>query len=85
VLPVPPGVVVFPVAGPPGPPGATYVHNQSTPSASWVITHNLNLVRDPVIVLDGDTTAIVYADVTVNSLNQINISFDSAVTGKAYL
>jgi len=65
--------------------GGHYTHSQSTPSASWVIHHNLGVVRVPVVVLDSDPTEAVYTDMTVVDLNTINLSFDSAVSGKAYL
>lgn len=65
--------------------GGHYTHTQSVAAATWTVSHNLNAVRDPAVVLDSEPDRIVYPDVTVVDLNTISISFDSAVTGKAYL
>ena len=61
----------------------TYVHNQSIPSATWVIPHNL--LRYPSVdVVDSAGTQVV-GDVQYDSNNQITINFVGAFSGKAYL
>lgn len=71
--------------GPPGPGGADahYEHIQSTPSANWVITHNLGKIPS-VTIIDSAKDEII-ADVEHVSINQVSISFISAFSGKAYL
>lgn len=80
-----PDVLVIPVPGPSGSVGG-YTHVQSSPSASWLINHNLG--RYPLcqvlIDIDGDTfPELVIADVEHNSVNQTAITFPSAQTGRA--
>jgi len=71
--------------GPPGPAGATYVHTQSTPAASWNISHGLNTVPAVVWMLDSVPSEPVWVDYTVVDLNNISVSWNSAESGKAYL
>lgn len=60
-----------------------YVHDQQTASASWVIIHNLGKFASIHIVdTAGDE---VIGDVTYNTINQITVTFSSAVSGKAYI
>ena len=68
--------------------GATYVHNQTSSSNTWTITHNLGRYPSVTIVDTGNT--IVQGGVTYNSVNQLTVTFFSggsalATTGKAYL
>jgi hypothetical protein len=62
---------------------SSYEHDQSSPSDTWVITHNLNK-RPSVTVLtsSGDE---VEGELTVNSLNQITLTFSAAFSGSAIL
>ena len=60
-----------------------YVHTQSIPSNTWTITHNLN--KNPSITIVDSSGAEVEGAVTINSLNQITITFCGAFSGKAYL
>ena len=60
-----------------------YIHNQSTPSSTWVINHNLN--KNPSITVVDSGGSEVEGAVTINSLNQITITFCGAFSGKAYL
>lgn len=61
----------------------TYIHEQSIPSANWVIPHNL-LKYPSVEVVDSAGTQVV-GDVQYDSNNQITINFVGAFSGKAYL
>jgi len=73
--------------GPPGEPGASgsvYVHNQTTPSSNWIITHNLAHYVGAVIVPTGETQNVV-ADVFQNSVNSATIVFPTPVSGTAVL
>jgi len=71
--------------GPPGAAGATYVHTQSTPAATWTIPHNLNTILSVVLLLDSDPTNPVWSDVSYPDLNTAVVSLPSAASGKAYL
>lgn len=62
---------------------AFFTFNQSTPSDTWVVTHNLGKKPSVTVVDSGDT--VVIGTVTYNTLNQLTITFASAFSGKAYL
>lgn len=72
--------------GPPGPPGPAlppYEHSQSSPAATWTVTHNLGF-RPLVGVLDSGGSQ-VFGEVIHDSANQLRILFSTAFSGKAYL
>ena len=60
-----------------------YIHNQGSPSDTWIVTHNLN--KNPSITIVDSSGAEVEGAVTINSLNQITITFCGSFSGKAYL
>lgn len=72
--------------GPSGPSGAsaTYTHTQSSPQASWTITHNLGYNPGGVSVVDSAGSKC-YGDVVFVSENQLVVNFSSAFSGKAYI
>ncbi len=59
-----------------------YVHTQSSASATWVVTHNLNK-NASVTVVDSANTVVI-GQVDYDSLNQITLTFSGAFSGKAY-
>ena len=59
-----------------------YVHEQSSPSATWTVNHNLNK-RVAISVVDSAGTAII-CDVHYVSDNQVVLTFDAATSGNAY-
>ena len=61
---------------------ANYVYVQTSPSATWVITHNLNKYCSVTVVDSADN--IVFGDVLYNSLNQVTLTFAGAFSGKAF-
>jgi len=68
--------------------GKTYIHNQSSASATWTITHNLDKHPSITVVDSGET--VVYGTVVYNSKNKVTITFRfkeaaHAFSGKAYL
>lgn len=65
------------------PSAGSYIHNQSTSSATWTITHNLGFYPSVSVVDSGGN--YVVGDVTYVSLNVVSIAFSSAFGGKAYL
>lgn len=72
------------VAGPPGPPGiaAALVVQQSAPSASWVINHNLG--RRPLVQVFDDLGEQIYPDVFAGPAS-VSVVFATAKTGSAVL
>jgi hypothetical protein len=61
----------------------TYTHTQTSASATWVITHNLNCFPS-VSVVDSAGT-VVFGDVEYLSSNVVRVTFVAAFGGKAYL
>ena len=78
-------------AGPTGPAGAdgsgaantTVVHDQSSASATWTITHNQG--RYPAIDIIDSAGNHVIGDIKHNSVNQAVATFDNAFAGKAII
>lgn len=58
-----------------------YLHTQSSPAATWTITHNLG-VRPNIDVLDSSGSEII-ADVQHASTNVAVVTFPSPAIGKA--
>jgi hypothetical protein len=61
---------------------ANYVYTQGSPSATWVVTHNLNKYCYVTVVDSADN--IVVGEVLYNSLNQVTLTFAGAFSGKAF-
>ena len=66
----------------------TFTHNQSTTSATWIVTHNLNRFPSVTVVDSADT--IVHGTVVYNTNKKLTITFFEesdalAFQGKAYL
>lgn len=60
-----------------------YIHTQSTPAATWTITHNLNKFPS-VTVVDSANTEVI-GDVQYTNNTTLTVAFSSAFSGKAYL
>lgn len=69
-------------AGPPGASGGTYTHTQTTPSASWLIEHNLGHIPNVAVYIDGKHGL---ADVEVIDNNAVVVTFPEATVGVAAL
>lgn len=61
---------------------ANYVYTQGSPSAVWVVNHNLNKYCSVTVVDSADN--IVVGEVLYNSLNQVTLTFAGAFSGKAF-
>ena len=61
---------------------SNFVFVQTTPSATWVISHNLNKYCSVTVVDSADN--IVFGEVLYNSLNQVTLTFAGAFSGKAF-
>jgi hypothetical protein len=61
---------------------ANFVYVQASPSATWVINHNLNKYCSVTVVDSADN--IVFGEVLYNSLNQVTLTFSGAFSGEAF-
>jgi len=61
----------------------TFTFTQGVPSATWVVTHNLNKFPSVSVVDTGNTSG--FGAVTYDSANQLTITFSGGFAGKAYL
>lgn len=61
----------------------SYVHDQGTPSDSWVIAHNLGY--HPTFVVVDSAGTQVEGEPTYISVDILQIDFSFAFGGKAYL
>ena len=62
---------------------STYTHDQGIPSATWTVVHNLDKHPSATVVDTGGT--VVAGEITYISNNEIEILFQAAFGGKAYL
>ena len=66
---------------------SNYVHNQTSPSNAWVITHNLNKYVSVDLAYDNgqqfDANIIYGTDADPNDLNTVRAFMTRALTGKA--
>jgi hypothetical protein len=80
-------ICVKPTSSPPTkwPGGALNIFEftQSSPSAVWIIAHNMNKKPSVTVVDTGDS--VVIPTIHYDSVNQITATFGSATSGKAYL
>ena len=68
--------------GPQGPSGASgFIHTQSTPAATWTITHNLG--RVPLSCEVSISDEVVYTDVSYPDSTTAVLTFASPQTGTA--
>lgn len=61
----------------------SYTHNQSTPSDTWIVTHNLGF--HPNVIIVDSANSVVIGGTTYNSLNQLTLYFATGFSGIAYL
>ena len=59
-----------------------YTHVQSSPAASWVVTHNLNRFPKSVAIRDS-SNQVVHGGVIHISVNQLTLSFGHPFSGTA--
>jgi hypothetical protein len=80
------------IAGPQGAKGApgdvqfsdlSYVHNQSVPSDTWTIEHNLGFIPNITVVDSAGT--VVEGSYNYPSDKTVVLSFTGSFSGKAYL
>jgi len=61
---------------------AHFVYTQSSPSAQWVVTHNL--AKYPSVTVVDSADNVVYGEVLYDSLNQVTLTFAGAFSGEAF-
>lgn len=61
--------------------GSQYEHQQTTPSASWVVNHNFGVRPNVQVTTLGGVQ--MWAEVIHASTNQVLVYFDSPATGLA--
>lgn len=72
--------------GPVGPAGGeNYSHHQTTPAAQWNLEHNLGRYAEPVVILDGEPTIPVWADVEFIDADHLIVVFPEPATGWAHI
>jgi hypothetical protein len=59
-----------------------YVHTQSTPAATWTVSHNLG--KRPAVVVVDSAEDVVYGDIQYIDDNTVTLTFSGAFSGKAY-
>ena len=73
--------------GPPGPPGSggdlSYIHTQTITATTWNVAHNLG--KWPSVSVIDTGNSVVIPDVHYVDANNLQLSFGSATSGKAYL
>jgi hypothetical protein len=69
--------------GPAGPPRRRFSYSQPTPSAEWVIDHDLD--GQPVVTIVDTAGTTVYGDVTYVDNTRVVVSFSAPFAGTANL
>lgn len=64
-------------------PAIAYHHVQGTPSASWVINHNLGW--KPNVTVQDSGGSVVVGEISYTSTNSLTLTFSGAFSGNAYL
>lgn len=68
-------------AGAPG--GSVFIYTQASPSASWIVTHNLNRFVSVTLLNAGGV--VVEADIVETSPTVTTIAFSQPATGTALI
>jgi len=62
---------------------AHYVHAQNENSETWTVEHNLNKYPSVMVIDSGNN--VIYTEVQYLSINTLEIRFNGATSGKAYM
>ena len=62
--------------------GKTYIHNQTSASTTWTVTHNLGQRYPSIEVFDSSGYVVIPGDILAQSDNTLVVTFPSAQTGK---
>lgn len=70
--------------GPQGIPGPSgFVHQQTVPSAEWVIDHDLD--KHPAVDVVDSASNVVIGEIHYNSDSRVTITFRAPFAGRAFL
>ena len=58
--------------------GNTFVHNQSSTSVNWRVTHSLGEQYPAVTVYDENDNVIIPAQITATGINNADLTFEEA-------
>ena len=61
----------------------SYIHTQIAASTTWSVTHALDKYPSVSVVDDGNN--VVIGDIQYTNANQLTITFNGAISGKAYI
>lgn len=61
----------------------TFIFTQSTPSAVWEVTHNMDSY--PAVTVVNNNDVVMYGEIEYLSKNKIKLIFSGGFSGKAYL
>lgn len=75
--------VVYKGEGSGGGSDKNYIHEQTEPKSTWIITHNLG--KYPSIDIIDDNNIIIMGEIEYISKNKIIARFNKEYTGKAIL
>jgi len=60
-----------------------FIFTQSTPSATWTVTHNLG--KFPSVSVVNSSKAVVYGNINYINTNELTITFSAPFSGQAFL
>ena len=61
----------------------SFTFDQTSPSATWIVNHNLSY--NPAVSIVSSTGDVVHGDVTYSGPQQITINFSAPFSGRVYL
>ena len=62
--------------------GKTYIHNQTSASTTWTVTHNLGQRYPSIEVFDSSGYVVIPGDILAQNDNTLVVTFPSAQSGK---
>ena len=62
---------------------SAFTWNQSSPSAEWTITHNMNTSSVQVQIFDGNNRVLIPDEIEVVSPNEVVVTLGTAIVGRA--
>lgn len=61
----------------------SYVFNQTSPSSTWIVNHNLSY--NPAVTIVSSSGDVVHGDVTYSGSQQVTVNFSAPFSGRVYL
>lgn len=60
-----------------------HVHDAATAATTWTVTHNIGQKYCNIVIVDADDEVIIPESIKFDSANQLTVTFNTAVAGKA--